>query len=113
MLKHIFCGFLILSFFLFARISHAAIAFYHYGTEKGLTESSIVNINQDSVGFIWLAGDYSLTRFDGNNFSVFKNTNYSSFPWNKINIIHTDSEGILWVGSDTGISKYDFLKNKV
>ncbi|MBK6282118.1 MAG: hypothetical protein IPF54_05115 [Draconibacterium sp.] len=48
----------------------SAIQFYHLGTEKGLTEPRILSITQDLGGFIWLAGEYSLTRFDGNQFKL-------------------------------------------
>ncbi len=112
--KHIFCGFLLLVFLLFARISQSAIAFYHYGTEKGLTESIITNIKQDSVGFIWLAGENTLTRFDSHVFKVYRNkgVNGERQPWNKINTIFTDAKGTLWVGSDLGFASYNFLKDE-
>ncbi len=90
----------------------SAIQFYHVGTEKGLTEPRILSITQDSVGFIWLAGEYSLTRFDGNQFKLYKNNSQSPLPWNKVNTIFTDSEGTLWVGSDRGFSYYNFLKDQ-
>lgn len=89
-----------------------AIQFYHFGTENGLKEPRIISITQDSVGFIWLAGEYSLTRFDGNQFKLYKNSNQSPLPWNKINTIFTDSEGTLWVGSERGFSYYNFLKDR-
>lgn len=88
------------------------IAFYHYGTEKGLIEPRIISITQDSVGFVWLAGEYSLTRFDGNQFKFYKNSSQTPLPWNKINTIFTDSEGTFWVGSDRGFSYYNFLKDQ-
>lgn len=88
------------------------VAFYHYGIENGLPELRINSISQDSTGFIWLAGEYSLTRFDGNQFKLYKNSSQSHLPWNKINTIFTDSDGTLWVGSDRGFSYYNFLKNQ-
>ncbi len=96
----------------FATPLFSAIQFYHIGTEKGLIEPRITGITQDSVGFIWLASEYSLTRFDGNQFKLYKNSSQLTLPWNKINTIFTDSNGTLWVGSDRGFSYYNFLKDQ-
>ncbi|HPE74456.1 MAG TPA: two-component regulator propeller domain-containing protein [Draconibacterium sp.] len=104
--------FLFIIYMTFVTPLFSAIQFYHLGTEKGLTEPRIISITQDSVGFIWLAGEYSLTRFDGNQFKLYKNNGQSPLPWNKINTIFTDSEGILWVGSDQGFSHYNVLKDQ-
>ena len=89
-----------------------AIPFYHYGVAEGLTESRIIGIAQDSVGFIWLAGDYSLTRFDGHNFRNYANTVQKKQPWNKINTVFTGTDGLLWIGSDQGFLCYDFLHDE-
>ncbi len=106
-------GFILFSLLIVAPfLSIPEIAFYHYGTEKGLIEPRIKSITQDSVGFIWLAGEYSLTRFDGDQFKEYKNSSQSPQPWNKINTIFTDSEGTLWVGSERGFSCYNFLKDQ-
>lgn len=86
---------------------YSAISFYHYGTKEGLTEPRIFDIAQDSSGFIWLAGEYSLTRFDGKVFKEFTHGINRPQPWNKINEIFIDADGTLWLGSDTGFSFYN------
>lgn len=97
---------------LFANLSFSSVAFYHYGIENGLTETRINSICQDSIGFIWLAGEYSLTRFDGHQFKKYESSKQSTLPWNKINTIFSDSEGTLWIGSDNGFSYYNFIKDQ-
>lgn len=96
----------------FATPVFSQVAFYHYGIENGLPEARIVSISQDSTGFIWLAGEYSLTRFDGHQFRKYESSKQSTLPWNKISTIFSDSEGTLWVGSDHGFSYYNFLKDQ-
>ncbi|HKJ80252.1 MAG TPA: two-component regulator propeller domain-containing protein, partial [Prolixibacteraceae bacterium] len=96
---------------LISHTTYSSLAFYHYGIEQGLNEPAIIDIEQDSSGFIWLAGNYSLTRFDGENFVEFMHTIQRPLPWNKINEIYIDNKGILWIASDKGFSFYDIKKN--
>jgi signal transduction histidine kinase len=43
----------------------------HYTSENGLPQNSIKDIAADSEGFIWLATEDGLVRFDGRQFKVF------------------------------------------
>lgn len=90
------------------------VAFYHYGIEKGLPETRVNFVSQDSTGFIWLAGENNLFRFDGNQFNVYQNTtkNSSKQPFERIRALFTDSQGTLWVGLNKGISYYDFFHDR-
>ena len=104
--------FLVIISLTFATPVISQVAFYHYGIENGLPEARIVSISQDSTGFIWLAGENSLTRFDSHQFRNYESSTQSTLPWNKISTIFSDSEGTLWVGSDRGFSYYNFLKDQ-
>lgn len=92
----------------------SSVAFYHYGIENGLPESRIVSISQDSTGYIWLAGENGLFRFDGMRFNVFQNTysNQSPVSFTRINTLFTDSRGTLWVGSNDGLSRFNYENNQ-
>jgi signal transduction histidine kinase/ligand-binding sensor domain-containing protein len=92
----------------------ANIAFYHYGVENGLPEARITSISQDSTGFIWMAGENSLYRFDGYQFHEYQNAfiHSTAIPYARINTLFTDSKGTLWVGSNNGVSYYNFIHNK-
>lgn len=48
-----------------------AYSLTHYIDENGLPQNSIKNINRDSQGFIWLANEAGLVRYDGKRFQVF------------------------------------------
>lgn len=52
----------------------------HYTDEDGLPQNSVRSICRDAEGFIWMATENGLTRFDGSNFFVYntENTNISS-----------------------------------
>ena len=47
----------------------------HYTSENGLPQNSVKNIAADSEGFIWLATEDGLVRFDGHRFYVFNQGN--------------------------------------
>ncbi|WP_177194280.1 ATP-binding protein [Dyadobacter sp. SG02] len=46
-----------------------------YTAENGLPQNSVKSISSDAEGFIWLATEDGLVRFDGRNFKVFNSTN--------------------------------------
>jgi signal transduction histidine kinase/ligand-binding sensor domain-containing protein len=92
----------------------AQIAFYHYGIENGLPEARIISISQDENGFIWLAGENRLFRFDGQQFKAYQNVkdDLSIVPAEKITTLFKAADGTLWLGSDNGISSYNFYHDK-
>ncbi len=93
-------------------ITKANVAFYYYGIENGLPETQIYYITQDSSGFIWLAGQNTLFRFDGSQFKNYLNRGTEQVLKGKINALFVDSKGILRVGTESGILQYDFLLDR-
>ncbi|SEI45205.1 Signal transduction histidine kinase [Dyadobacter koreensis] len=49
----------------------------HYSDENGLPQNSVKAITKDSNGFVWLATEDGLVRFDGQSFYTFNRTNLS------------------------------------
>jgi len=69
--------------FLFSQISQAQnYNLLNYDNENGMHNNSIKAIVQDSLGFIWIATDNYLERFDGINFKLFNKGLPSSFVKN-------------------------------
>jgi signal transduction histidine kinase/ligand-binding sensor domain-containing protein len=95
-------------------LSSANVAFYYYGIENGLSETRITHIGQDSTGFIWLAGDHALFRFDGSQFKdYYNNSTNGEFKLNgKISCIHTDSKGVLRIGTEFGFYTYNGVTDR-
>ncbi|MBN2755524.1 MAG: hypothetical protein JXR51_00005, partial [Bacteroidales bacterium] len=67
------------------------------------------SIVQDSKGFIWLATETGLNRFDGYDFKVYKQE-----AWNKDSLISgylrslsVDKKDRIWIGSISGLNCYD------
>lgn len=78
-----------------------------YGSGK-LSCSLINRIAQDSYGFIWIATEDGLNKFDGWNFTrYFHNERDStSLAGNYTQAFLNDSKGRLWIGSGKGLQYY-------
>ena len=55
-----------------------------FTTIDGLPDNCINAIQKDSKGFIWIATNNGLTRFDGYNFVNFSTTTHAAFFKNNI-----------------------------
>lgn len=67
---------LVLNFFYFAQtFAQTGYSVKRYTAENGLPQNSIKSIGADSFGFIWLATEDGLARFDGRRFSVYNSNN--------------------------------------
>jgi ligand-binding sensor domain-containing protein/signal transduction histidine kinase/HPt (histidine-containing phosphotransfer) domain-containing protein/ActR/RegA family two-component response regulator len=70
--------------------------------QEGLPQFSIHHITQTADGYLWLATQAGLARFDGSRFAVFDNRNTPALRTNVIWALHPDRAGNLWIGTVTG-----------
>ena len=84
-------------------------AFTNLNHSNGLSNSVVNDIYQDIYGYIWIATDDGLNRFDGNKFIVFKNIIHdsTSISNNFITSITGDTKGNIWVGTSNGLNRYN------
>jgi len=87
--------------------------FRHYNIENGILSNNISSILQDQKGFIWIGTDNGLSRFDGNQFTLYQKNNplYSNFHANSINTICETTDKKLWLGTDNGVFIYNQVKD--
>ena len=84
--------------------------FRHLGKEDGLSQGSVFAITQDADGYIWLGTRDGLNKYDGYEFTVYRNDpeRKGSLSGNDIRTLYFDSmDSTLWVGTFKGLSKYD------
>ncbi|MBU2558124.1 MAG: histidine kinase [Bacteroidetes bacterium] len=69
---------------------------------------TVSDIIQDRTGFIWLAGDKGLGRFDGYEFRIYRaDDRQGSLNGDLISSLQIDDDGKLWVSHSGGIAFYD------
>lgn len=82
----------------------------HYTTKDGLPSNNCYYTLQDKKGFIWIATDAGVSRFDG---SVFENFSVDDgLPDNQILQLRQDSRGRIWFMALNGQLSY-FLDGKI
>lgn len=72
-------------------------------TDHGLPQNSIVGILQGKDGYLWIATQGGLSRFDGVKFTNFTSLNIDAFSSNLLTALAEDKEGNLWVGTRDGL----------
>lgn len=82
--------------------------FMQWGTDNGLPTSTINDIAEDPLGFIWLATDGAgLVRFDGTTFT--QPIAADSLPSPFVTVIETTGQDFFWIGTERGPALYDGL----
>jgi len=82
-------------------------------SDLDLSNSMITYIAQDGNGFLWIATEDGLNRFDGLNFKIYRNipgTTYS-LTSNFVRSLYVDKSGRLWVGTINGLLRYNYMKD--
>lgn len=80
-----------------------------YSTDKELSNSLINAVYQDRRGFIWVATENGLNKFDGTRFSIYRHnpTDSTSIKNNYVRTLFEDSRGNFWIGCINGLQRYD------
>lgn len=77
----------------------------HYTVDEGLPSNELYDVHEDALGYLWLASDQGLIRFDGSEFDVF--TIQDGLVTNTIFSVKPDHRGFLWMrGIDGSLCMY-------
>lgn len=109
--KNIRLNFLIV-LFLFLLIDYTPVLAQigrFYSPDENLSSSLINQIYQDKRGFIWIATENGLNKFDGMKFSTYKHIpeDESSLKNDYVRTVFEDSSGNFWIGCIDGLMIYD------
>ncbi|MGE5944467.1 MAG: two-component regulator propeller domain-containing protein, partial [Flavobacteriales bacterium] len=93
-----------------AKPSADMLTFYLLDVESGLSHNYVNSVEQDSLGFIWIATIEGVNRYDGTNFTKFKKdyqNQKSSLINNHVEQVKVDHHGNLLLATDEGLNIYD------
>lgn len=78
--------------------------FISYGKSEGLAAKNITDIYQDTEGYLWLATNNGIWKYNGSRFyqTISKKDGLSS---NTVLSLFVDSRGVFWAGTPNGLNK--------
>lgn len=83
------------------------IPFQNYTVKNGLPSNIIYDIEQDHLGYLWLATQVGAVKFDGYNFTSY--TVNEGMPDNYVMDVFIDSKNTIWFATESGGLAY--MKN--
>jgi ligand-binding sensor domain-containing protein/two-component sensor histidine kinase len=83
----------------------------HYGyqswqNDSGLPQNTVHAVLQTRDGYIWLATEGGLVRFDSVQFTVFTRKDTPQLGSDLIYSLLEDKAGTLWIGTSSGVARY-------
>lgn len=85
---------------------HNPYSFSYFSINQGLNSSQIRHVTSDNNGYLWLASDYGLVRFDGKFFHHFNNDHL--LPSSLILHLMFDNKNSMWISTFRGgLLRYD------
>jgi signal transduction histidine kinase/ligand-binding sensor domain-containing protein/DNA-binding response OmpR family regulator len=84
-------------------------AFAVLSLRDGLPNASVSGIVQDSKGFLWMATQGGLARYDGSGFKSFTNEPFDegTISSDMLQTIFLDKYDVLWLGTYNGLNRFD------
>ncbi|MGH9632894.1 MAG: two-component regulator propeller domain-containing protein, partial [Bryobacteraceae bacterium] len=79
-------------------------SFAHYSQDQGLTNLNINYLLQDQTGFLWVATQNGVFRYDGKSFERFGIS--EGLPSSNIQSLHETSDGTLWIATRSGLARF-------
>ncbi len=77
-----------------------------WSTETGLPQNSVHQILQTRDGYLWIATEGGVARFNGIQFTVFTHENNAALTSNDTCCLTEDRTGALWIGTADGLVRY-------
>ncbi|MEO1083915.1 MAG: two-component regulator propeller domain-containing protein, partial [Acidobacteriota bacterium] len=75
-------------------------------TDQGLPQNSVRDLAQTPDGYLWIATQAGLARFDGVRFKVWRRSSGADLPHDQISSLAVDRDGSLWIGTLGGLAVY-------
>ena len=86
----------------------------HFIPSERFSSGLINDICQDKYGYIWIATENGLNKYDGYRFTSYYHqpTDSTTLPSKVVTKLYCDKKGQLWVGTRTGFVRYDYATDR-
>src|SRR5688500_16746794 len=77
------------------------VSFRRWSVDRGLSHRAVYSVAQDAQGFLWIATQAGLIRFDGDRFDVFGEdpSDPASIGVEDVSSLLPLADGRLWIGT--------------
>jgi signal transduction histidine kinase/ligand-binding sensor domain-containing protein/CheY-like chemotaxis protein len=84
------------------------LPFHSLSFDDGLPSNTVVDVRQDQSGYLWIASNDGLARYDGFSFRLYRHDPAlpGSLPGNQLQALLVDSKDRIWVGTEGGGLSY-------
>ncbi|WCO02806.1 hybrid sensor histidine kinase/response regulator transcription factor [Psychroserpens ponticola] len=78
--------------------------FQQLSIKDGLSQSSAISIAQDSTGYLWIATQEGLNKYDGKTFMHYKKQfeDITKANYSKLGKVYVDRENVIWIITNSG-----------
>jgi len=110
-IKYLFLLFIGLISVCFKLNGQTSLRFESLGQEDGLSQTSFYDLFIDSYGFVWVATQDGLNKYDGYRVTVYRNdpSNPKTICNKRVLALAEAEPGIIWVGTRKGLSRFNSL----
>jgi len=77
-----------------------------WSLQNGLAQKTVMGVEQTTDGFLWLATEEGLVRFDGRTFLTFDEKNAPNLGDRFVRSLAAGPDGSLWIGTRSGLVRY-------
>lgn len=87
--------------------SQSQVSFRQLAVKDGLSQNSAISIAQDTMGYLWIATQDGLNKYDGRSFVVFpfNFTDITKSEYSRLGKIYIDRQGRQWIVPSDGIPR--------
>jgi ligand-binding sensor domain-containing protein len=93
---------LVIAVWVYPAAAKPSFLIHAWQTSEGLPHNSPTGVCQGLDGYLWIATNSGLARFDGIRFEKF--TTADGLPANQVQSLFVDSRGRVWVGTQQGVA---------
>ena len=85
------------------------IRFERLSLDEGLSQAAVMDVLQDRRGYVWMATEDGLNRYDGSAFKVYRHdaADAASLPDGFVWDVEEDGAGSLWIATRGGLGRWD------